>query len=144
VLSPFRPLQYPTAPKDRSGYYAKPIPTVHTLTADDGVQFLIKIWHPPPGIQEQHTPIILIPGASVDDQIFSLPTVSTNIIDYFTPLGYRYYVPTLRFGFGEAAKTGDTVYDSRLDVLAAMNYVQEREDRRHRSTLSLIAWEVSQ
>jgi hypothetical protein len=73
TLSPFRSLQYPTPPANRSGYYEKPSPTVNTLTADDGVQFPIKKWHPPLGTQEKLTPIMFIPGVSVDDRIFSLP-----------------------------------------------------------------------
>jgi hypothetical protein len=130
MFSPFRTLHYPTPPTDRSGYYEKPTPTVGILTADDGVQFPLKMWHPPLGIPEKRTPIVLIPGASVDDRIFSLPTVSTNAIDYFTSLGYRCYVPVVRFGMGEDAKKGDTVYDARLDVRATMKYVREREKEK--------------
>ncbi|RYN30962.1 hypothetical protein AA0115_g4594 [Alternaria tenuissima] len=130
MFSPFRRLQYPTPSTGKSGYFEKAIPTVTMLTADDGVRFPIKLWQPPSGTQEKHTPIVFIPGASVDDQMFSLPTVPTNTIDYFTSLGYRCYVPILRFGVGEEARKGDTVYDARLDVRAAMQYVREREQER--------------
>jgi hypothetical protein len=130
TFSPFRSLRYPTPHTDRSGCYEKPTPTVGTLTADDGVQISIKMWHPPSGVAEQRTPIMLIPGASVDDQIFSLPTIPINAIDYFTSLGHRCYVPILRFGMGEAAKRGDTVYDARLDVRAAIQYIREREQEK--------------
>ncbi|KAL1797001.1 hypothetical protein ACET3X_005541 [Alternaria dauci] len=130
MFSPFRRLQYPTPSTERSGYHEKEIPTMTTLTADDGVRFPIKLWSPRSGIQEKHTPIVFIPGASVDDQIFSLPTIPNNTIDYFTSLGYRCYVPILRFGIGEEARKGDTVYDARLDVRAAMQYVREREQER--------------
>jgi hypothetical protein len=130
MFSPFRRLQYPTPLTDKSDYYEKAVPTVTKLTAEDRVEFPIKLWHPPSTIHEKQTPIVLIPGASVDDQIFSLPTISTNTVDYFTSLGYRCYVPILRFGFGEEARKGDTIYDARLDVRAAMQYVREKEQNR--------------
>ncbi|KAF1937241.1 FAD/NAD(P)-binding domain-containing protein [Clathrospora elynae] len=129
-LSPFRSLQYPTSFADTTGYYTKAIPSTVSLTSDDGQHFPIKIWHPAPGTFEKYTPLMFIPGASVDDQIFSLPTIPTNTIDYFTSLGYRCYVPVLRFGIGEAARNSDTVYNARLDVRAAMKYVREREGKR--------------
>jgi hypothetical protein len=130
MFSPVRRLQYPTPSTVKSGYFEKAIPIVTMLTADDGVRFPIKLWQPPSGTQEKHTPIVFIPGASVDDQMFSLPTIRTNTIDYFTSLGYRCYVPILRFGIGEEARKGDTVYDARLDVRAAIQYVREREQER--------------
>jgi len=72
-------------------------------------------------------PLVFMPGAAVDDQIFSLSTIPTNTIDYFTGLGYTCYVPTLRFGAGENARWGHTAYDARLDVRAAVKYVYEKE-----------------
>ncbi|KNG47508.1 FAD/NAD(P)-binding domain-containing protein [Stemphylium lycopersici] len=130
MFSPFRQLRYPSPPDDISGYYEKPKPVVSTLTAEDGVEFPIKLWHPPSSTPQKSTPIVLIPGSSVDEQIFSLPTISTNTIDYFTSLGHRCYVPVLRFGKGREARRGDTAYDARLDVRAAIQHIREREQGR--------------
>jgi hypothetical protein len=87
----------------------------------------LKIWHPPHLSSTKHTPLLLIPGASVNEQIFSLPTIPINTIDYFTSLGHTCYVPILRFCAGENARYGHTAFDARLDVRAAINYVYEQE-----------------
>lgn len=125
-FSPLRPLQFPD--KSTSGYLPKtpPARTVE-LEAEDGVKTVMKVWHPPPGTTKRSMPILFIPGASVDDQIFSLPTVQVNAIDYFTGLGYSCYVSTLRFGISPAAQTGYTAYDARVDVKAAMEFVRLEE-----------------
>lgn len=73
---------------------------------------------------------MLIPGASVDHQTFSLPTVSVNTIDYLTFQDYRCYVPVLRFGISAEAKDGWTVFEAQLDVKAALEHVRAREDNR--------------
>ncbi|KAH7345933.1 hypothetical protein BKA66DRAFT_433768 [Pyrenochaeta sp. MPI-SDFR-AT-0127] len=129
-LAPFRPLQYPSLFTDTSGYIQKPIPIATRITAEDGKEFEMKIWERSPGTRAKDIPIMLIPGASVNEQIFALPTIPTNAIDYFTSLGHKCYVPIIRFGYGSAARLGDTAYDSRLDVRAAMKYVREREEGR--------------
>ncbi|KAJ4302940.1 hypothetical protein N0V90_001831 [Kalmusia sp. IMI 367209] len=95
--------------------------------AEDGVQTTIKVWEPVTGSCNRHMPILFLPGASVDDQVFSLPTVPTNTIDYFTQLGYTCYVATLRFGIVHAARLGFTAYDARFDVRAAMEFVRKEE-----------------
>ncbi|KAF2126321.1 FAD/NAD(P)-binding domain-containing protein [Dothidotthia symphoricarpi CBS 119687] len=130
VLSPFRPLQYPTSRADKTGHFMKANSFETWITASDGVQFRIKMWEPLPDAGLKKTPIVLIPGASVDDQIFSLPTIPMNTIDYFTVRGYRCYVPVLRFGIGHEAKNGWTVFDARLDVKAALQYVRKQENDR--------------
>lgn len=128
-LAPFRSLQFPG--KDTTGYLKKPIPArTATLVADDDVRTIIKVWHPAAHSSKRHTPILFLPGASVDDQIFSLLTVPTNTIDYFTQLGYTCYVATLRFGKLDAAQRGYTAYDARLDVRAAMQFVREMEGNK--------------
>jgi hypothetical protein len=129
-FTPFRPLQQPTPATDSSGYFEKPTPKLVTLTADDGVTFPLKIWQPPSTAVSKHTPLLLMPGASVDEQIFSLPTLPINTVDYFTSLGYTCYVPVLRFGAGQNARYGYTAFDARLDVRAAVKYVYEQEARK--------------
>ncbi|KAF1960770.1 FAD/NAD(P)-binding domain-containing protein [Byssothecium circinans] len=128
-FSPLRPLSYPD--RSTSGYFQKtpPSKTVELL-ADDSVRTVMKVWEPAPDTPTHEMPILFIPGASVDDQIFSLPTIQTNTIDYFTGLGYKCYVPTLRFGVSQEARKGYTAYDARFDVKAAMEFVRQEERNR--------------
>jgi pimeloyl-ACP methyl ester carboxylesterase len=90
----------------------------------------MKSWEPSPLVPPKQTPIILIPGAAVDDQIFSLSTIPMSTIEYLTSQGYRCYVPVLRFGMGVEARNGWTVFNARLDVKAALEYVRALEDNR--------------
>ncbi|KAF2736450.1 FAD/NAD(P)-binding domain-containing protein [Polyplosphaeria fusca] len=128
IFSPIRALDYPN--DSRTGFLRKPMPRITTITAQDGVVTTMKIWDPLPDTPKHIMPILLIPGASVDDQIFSCPTIHTNTIDYFTTLGYRCYVSIPRFGINEVAKQGWTCYDARWDIKAAMEYVREQENGR--------------
>lgn len=127
MFSPLRPLQYQSPEDFKPGESKKPRPTETWIQSVDNVHICVKKWDPPPQVIPKKTPIVLIPGASVDDQIFSLPSIPTNAIDYFTERGYRCYVPILRFGFGKEAKNGWTVFDARLDVRAALVYVRNQE-----------------
>lgn len=126
-FAPFRPLQHPPSYADDTDYFDKPEPEKLKVHAEDGLNIPLKIWYPPAGTPKKTTPLILFPGAAVDDQIFSLPTIPINTVDYFTSLGYTCYTPTLRFGAGENARWGYTAYDARLDVRAVVNYVYENE-----------------
>jgi hypothetical protein len=130
TFSPLQSLQYPTAPGTDFPKFAKPTCRAITVTTTDGIKVPMKIWDPAGHVEWNRTPMVLLPGAAVDDRIFSLPTVRTNTIDYFTALGYRCYVPTLRFGSGEAARRGDTVYDAKLDVAAIIKHIRQLEDDR--------------
>ncbi|KAF2741804.1 FAD/NAD(P)-binding domain-containing protein [Sporormia fimetaria CBS 119925] len=131
-FSPFRRLSYPDSSTD--GYYNKQPPSsTITLTADDGVQTVMKVWSAQTDSKtdaEDKMPVLLIPGASVDDQIYSLPTIPVNAIEYFTSKGHVCYVPTPRFGMSPYATKGYTAYDARQDVAAAMRYVREAHKGR--------------
>ncbi|KAF2838312.1 FAD/NAD(P)-binding domain-containing protein, partial [Patellaria atrata CBS 101060] len=133
IFSPFRPFSLPASGTE--GYLPKipPSQTV-TLTADDGIQTIMKVWTPDitPSTprSESKVPILFIPGAAVDDQIFALPTIPTNTVEYFTSRGHTAYVTTLRFGISPSVKEGHTAYDARLDVVAAMRYVREQYQNR--------------
>jgi hypothetical protein len=128
-VTPLSPLTYPDP--THTGYLPKALPVqIVTLIAADGVQTSMKVWVPQNSAQvdgvQSKLPILMVPGASVDDQIFSLPTLAQNTVDYFTSHGYTVYVPTLRFGRTPIAEKGYTAYDARLDVAAAMEFVHER------------------
>ncbi|KAF2083168.1 FAD/NAD(P)-binding domain-containing protein [Saccharata proteae CBS 121410] len=135
-LSPLRMLQYPDS-SSNEGYLPKVGPVeVATLTAKDGVETTLKVWAPqtPHGEEVNGTaaksPLLMIPGLSVDEQVFALPTISENAVEYFTALGYTVYVPVPRFGRTPTAETGYTIYDARFDVLAAMQYVHDRHEEK--------------
>jgi len=128
-FAPCTSLQFPDI--GTAGYFSKPSPQkIAHLEAEDGVKSIIKIWEPPKGVRRRQMPILFLPGASVDDQIFSLPTIPTNTIDFFTSLGYTCYVSILRFGILPAAQLGCTAFDARLDVKAAMEFVRREEKDR--------------
>ncbi|KAJ7757153.1 hypothetical protein B0H16DRAFT_1538314 [Mycena metata] len=124
-LGPFSALSYPDV--SHTGYLPKAPPAhVLTLTTRDGVEVPMKIWTPKEdAAQIKALPILMIPGASVDDGIFSLPTLAENTVDYLTSLGHKVHVIIPRFGRSLAAEQGGTPYDARLDVAAAMEYVHE-------------------
>jgi hypothetical protein len=128
AVSPFQPLEYPDTSK--SDNLRKPTPKIVTLTAKDGVKTTMKIWEPQPGTVKHSMPILFVPGASVDEQVYSCPTIPINTVDYFTSLGYRCYVLIVRFGMTPEAKKGYTCYDARWDIKAAVDYVRAQEDER--------------
>jgi len=97
------------------------------LTADDGAQTTMHCWSPRLS-NPKLPPLLFVPGASVDHQIFALPTIDTNAVEFFLGKGFNVYVVTHRVGRTEIAKSGYTIYDARLDVKAAMEYV--RDDSR--------------
>jgi hypothetical protein len=127
LFRPLSRLQYPD--QTHSGYTPKvAAQRIDTLTASDGVQTTTKVWAPDPRFKgdKKALPVLMIPGVSVDDQVFSLPTIPTNAVEYFTARGYTVYVHTPRFGRTPAAKKGYTVYDARLDIAAAMKFVHDQ------------------
>lgn len=135
MLGPLRTLEYHDAAQQDNAYFVsghiqKRSPVETWIRSTDGVRICIKKWEPATRNSLSKTPVVLIPGASVDDQIFSLSTVPTNIIDYLTLQGHPCYVPILRFGIGDEAKNGWTVFDARLDVKAALQYVRKQENNR--------------
>lgn len=124
-LGPLRKLQYPEPSKNSNGIFVKTPPAKEiNLTAKDGVNTTLKMWLPQDS-GDTKRPILMIPGSSVDDQVFSLPSIPTNTVEFFTSRGYRVYVSVPRYGRTPAAELGYTVFDARLDVLAAMEYVHE-------------------
>lgn len=130
TFSIFRSLQYPSSFEDTTGHFIKPVPSTTTLIASDGTKIPMMIWEPTPHTPARDTSILFVPGAGVTENIFALPTVQINVIDHFTSRGYRCYLVLPRFSSTNAARKGDTVYDARLDVRAALEHVREREDGR--------------
>lgn len=129
-LGPLRKLEYPQG--NKWGYLPKVPPVItEQLVARDGVETTIRVWAPHPGSNTSgKPPILMVPGASVDHQIYALPTINVNTVEYLTKRGYVVYVLTPRFGLTPTAKLGYTAVDTRLDVLAAMEFVRAHEEGR--------------
>jgi hypothetical protein len=120
-FAPFTALQYPGP--CAAGYYEKDPPTkIITLTAADGEEALMQMWVPE-GEKAQGMPILLVPGASVDYQIFQLPTIPVDFVGYLLDRGYTVYCVNHRVGKTPAAKKNYTTYDARLDIAAATEYI---------------------
>lgn len=122
-FAPVNALQY-SAPKT-SGYFTKVAPTeIVTVTASDGVESQMQMWVAEDAIA-QDRPILLVPGASVDFQIFHLPTLPFSFVDYLLERGYTVYCINHRVGKVSAAKNPPypTTYDARLDIAAATEYI---------------------
>ncbi|KAK7452183.1 hypothetical protein VKT23_012286 [Stygiomarasmius scandens] len=144
-VGPFRKMEFAAAPGDsflvppgsdgtagtRIGYLKKPEPlkTV-VLKARDGVETTIRVWAPVSAEGKNKIPVLMVPGASVDHQIFAMPTIQVNCVDYFTALGHTVYVVTPRFGITSTVKMSSTPADAALDVLAAMEFLRNEEGGR--------------
>ena len=122
-LSPLNILQYPKV--TTNGYLNKAPPTAtYNLTASDGVPSVMHMWEPTQPASSLYPNVLFIPGAAVDHQIFALPTIKTNAIEYFTFAGYRAFCVTHRVGKTMVAQKNYTTFDARLDILAALTQIR--------------------
>ena len=121
-LGPINFLQWPSA--SYTGYFSNKIPPSQTyqVVAEDGVQTTLRVWS---AINGSKGKIFFIPGAAVDHQIFALPTIEKNAVEYFTEAGYESWVLTHRTGKTAVAKQGYNAFDTRLDVKAALEKIRE-------------------
>ncbi|KAL2131309.1 hypothetical protein VTI74DRAFT_5269 [Chaetomium olivicolor] len=125
-LSPLTPLQYPT--QTFSGFINNtPWDKSVEVTASDGVVSRLHIWEPThiPGNDPKNIRnLFMIPGASVDHQIFALPTIPFNAVNYFTRAGYRVFITVHRIGQTMIAGNLWTTYDARLDLRACLEWIR--------------------
>ncbi|OAA58964.1 glucose-methanol-choline oxidoreductase [Niveomyces insectorum RCEF 264] len=131
-LAPLTQLQYPT--QTYSGYINNTPPTrVWTdIRASDGVYSRLYMWEPLPayvprradGRPGEAKNLFFIPGASVDHQIYALPTIPFNTVNYFNRAGYRVFVCVLRIGQLMIAENNWTTFDARLDIRAALERIR--------------------
>ena len=138
-LTPFSFLQYPS--QTRKDFNGLNIEDHFHVYASDNVKSEMKMWNPPhfkPGPSARPPVILMIPGASVDHEIYALPTIEHNAIDHLRHAGYRIYTVTHRIGKNDenrSARTengrgpprGPTNYEARLDIEAAIRKIRERE-----------------
>lgn len=132
-LSPIRSLQY--ASQEFAQDYINPtLPTrSHEVIASDGVRSLMHEWEPSAGEVAVNSSggdvdvenLLMIPGASVDHQIFASPTIPFNAVNYFTRAGYRVFVIVHRIGISETNRAeGWTTFDARLDIRACLKHIR--------------------
>ena len=137
-LSPFNALQYPKV--TTNGYFNKRPPTAtYKLTASDGVPCLMHMWTPTKVSTSPPVQILFIPGAAVDHQIFALPTIKTNAIEYFTSAGYQAFCITHRVGKTMVAQKNYTTFDARLDIQAALIYIRSLQTSSSQTKIYVIA-----
>jgi hypothetical protein len=76
--------------------------------------------------KQSQPPILFLPGITglnTSHSIFALPFQRCNMVKYFSSRGHRCYVLTPRWSHdGQTAKDG-TVFDSRLDIAAAIHHI---------------------
>ncbi|EAQ86461.1 hypothetical protein CHGG_07714 [Chaetomium globosum CBS 148.51] len=126
-LSPLTPLEYPT--KTFSGFINHtPADKSVEILASDGVSSRMHIWEPThvPGNDPKNIRnLFMIPGASVDHQIFALPTIPYNAVNYLTRAGYRVFVSVHRISQLMIAGSNWTTYDARLDLKACLEHIRD-------------------
>ncbi|GKT52442.1 uncharacterized protein ColSpa_12623 [Colletotrichum spaethianum] len=126
-LTPFIPQMWPSLPFHS---YQNPTPwsKEFTVEANDRVKTKLYMWEPQGNRgQTDDAPILLfIPGAAVDHQIFALPTIEHNAVNYFREEGYRVYSMVHRVGKTVVAQQNWTTYDARRDIHAALKEIRKR------------------
>ncbi|KAI9049250.1 hypothetical protein LZ554_007097 [Drepanopeziza brunnea f. sp. 'monogermtubi'] len=133
-LAPFTWQQYPSV--TYSGFINETSPDrTIKIVASDGVQTFLHIWEPRnPELKTEN--LFMIPGASVDHQIFSLPTIDVNAVNYFTRAGYRVHVTVHRICQLMIAENDWTTYDSRLDIRACYEWMRKEHGHAPIYTIS--------
>lgn len=125
LLTPFTRQQYPTVTYTNYINDTPPDAT-YEIVASDHVHTLMYMWESQNPDIETKT-IFMVPGASVDHQIFALPTIEVNAVNYFTRAGYRVYVTVHRICHLMVAKNNWTTYDARHDIRACLELIREKE-----------------
>ena len=127
LMAPLAKLQYPS--QAYNGYINPTLPDESVaIYAEDEVCTRLHSWEPthiPGGDKANIKNLFMIPGASVDHQIYALPTIPFNAVNYFTRAGYRVFVTVHRIGQLMVAENLHTTYDARLDLRACLEYIRK-------------------
>ncbi|KAF9880092.1 glucose-methanol-choline oxidoreductase [Colletotrichum karsti] len=136
-LTPFIPMQWPSLPFTN---YQNPSRCTEEITIEATDKVKTKLFYWSPQFTEQYdkrdwdeanAPIVfLIPGAAVDQQIFALPTIEKNAVNYYRSKGFRVYSMVHRVGKTIVAQQNWTTYDARRDIKAALQMIRERHSKR--------------
>lgn len=143
-LLPMAPLQYTTK---QHAEFINPTPPTQTVivTASDGVRTKLHMWEPqleniaedasgnPVSVQN----LFMIPGAAVDHQIYALPTIPVNAVNYFTRAGYRVFVTVHRIGIVDHPEDKSwTTYNARLDIKACLEHIRATQNTKKVYTIA--------
>ncbi|KAJ1329727.1 cholesterol oxidase [Microdochium nivale] len=122
-LAPLTPLQYPSP--TYAGFINDTVSSrCYKIKASDGVVTSMHVWEPTNKAVTAMN-LVMIPGAAVDHQVYALPTIRYNAVNYFTRAGYRVFIPVHRIGAIMAAQNDWTTFDARLDLKAALEKIRE-------------------
>lgn len=126
LLGPFTRLQYPSV--NTSSFINENRPDASfVIVAHDGVKTRMHMWESTnPQIETKN--LLMIPGSAVDHQIYALPTIPFNAVNYFTRAGYRVFVPVHRIGMLMVAQNDWTTYDTRHDLRACIEYIRQSDE----------------
>ncbi|KAI0883213.1 FAD/NAD(P)-binding domain-containing protein [Annulohypoxylon maeteangense] len=123
LLAPLTPLQYPV--QTCLGFVNNTPPTrTFKIKASDGVVTSLHMWEPT-NTSIDTRDLFMIPGASVDHQIYALPTIRYNAVNYFRRAGYRVWITVHRIGMLMVAQDDWTTFDARLDFKACLEKIRE-------------------
>lgn len=101
--------------------------TTIKIKATDDIVSTLQHWLPTHQTSTAAPKLLFIPGASVDHQIFALPTIKKNAVEFFQEAGYEVFCVTHRVGKTPNAQRGFTTYDARLDIQAAFREIHVRQ-----------------
>jgi len=137
---PFVAVRYPTQSAVAATDLKRRSSCTCKVRASDGVQALLEIYEPIHTPDKSYQsgeskapPVLCIPGLSgvgSEHHVFALPYLRCNMVDYFTARGHRCYALTPRWGCEWAVAQGCTVFDCRLDIAAALEYICNREPQK--------------
>lgn len=134
-------LRYPETPRGIPRSYAdprKPSPASYSVKTTDNVHVNIDVYEPAvrneKGKDKLSPPPILllagVTGVGTRHNLFALPYLRCNMVEYFTEREHRCYVLTPRWGCDSIQAQRSTVFDCRLDVAAAITSMREREPQK--------------
>ncbi|RDW70881.1 uncharacterized protein DSM5745_08392 [Aspergillus mulundensis] len=98
---------------------------IHEIVTSDNVKVKLDVYNAAK-TDSQQPPILFLPGITglnPAHSIFTLPFQRCNMVEYFASRGHRCYVLTPRWGLDERVAGECTVFDSRLDIAAALEYI---------------------
>ncbi len=121
-----------TSAKRYNRFEARQPTSTHEISASDGVTVKLELYSPSKSLNKP--PILFLPGVTglnPEHSIYTLPFQRTNMVDYFTSHGYSCYVLVPRWSFNARTAKDCTVFDSRLDIAAALQHIsQESRDQK--------------
>lgn len=139
-FSPFVPVRFPRSSTERKIRSKQSIPSKAVrIKARDGVQVLLEIYDPLP-LEGKETsedsptlpPVLLLPGITgmAEHSLYALPFLRCNMINYLTERGHRCYALSPRWSADPSVAQKSTVFDCRLDVAAAIDFVRGRDTQK--------------